>query len=82
MGECVKCGADAAHRCELCMECSRKAIRAIFQENPELKHAFNAAIDELGKPESVKKMAEQITPVIKAVGALQKAALGEERSDV
>lgn len=45
-------------------EQAKKNLQKIFKENPELKEAFVETIQEMKKPENIKKMAKDISDVI------------------
>ena len=53
-----------------CLDCCRKEIKKIFDENPEAKAAFKETIEELRKPENIMKMAND---AVKFMNALQTA---------
>lgn len=59
MKKCIVCGKElpGSWAGEKCLDCSRKAMKKIFQENPEVKQAFMEAINELKKPENIERMA-------------------------
>ena len=55
---------------DICLECSRKNVKKIFRENPEIKQAFRETIEELKKPENVEKMAKNTANFMNVVQAL------------
>lgn len=59
MKKCIVCGKELPESWagEKCLDCSRKAMKKIFQENPEVKQAFMETIQDLKKPENIECMA-------------------------
>lgn len=58
MGKCRVCGKALPYKADKCGECAKKSLQALFKENPELKKAFKETVEELKKPENIKKMAD------------------------
>lgn len=60
MKTCTHCGNEIPDyfKGDKCLECSRASIRKIFAENPEVKQAFHETIEEMKKPENMKKMVD------------------------
>ena len=52
--KCRQCGKELKPHwsTDICLECSRKNVKKIFRENPEIKQAFRETIEELKKPEN------------------------------
>lgn len=75
MANCRQCGKELpkAWSTDICLECSRENIRKIFKENPEVKKAFKESVEDLKKPENVKKMADVTCAFIRGVQALQRS---------
>lgn len=48
-------------------EKAKQNIKRLFADNPELKKAFKETLDEMRKPEHIKKMADDICAVMGAV---------------
>lgn len=69
MKKCVVCGKElpGSWAGEKCLDCSRKAMKKIFQENPEVKQAFMEAINELKKPENIERMARDTANFMNAL---------------
>lgn len=69
MKKCVVCGKElpGSWAGEKCLDCSRKAIKKIFQENPEVKQAFMEAIQDLKKPENIERMARDTANFMNAL---------------
>ena len=68
---CRQCGKELPKNfsTDTCLECSRANVKKIFKENPEVKQAFMESIEEMKKPENIKKMADD---TVKFMQALQK----------
>lgn len=73
MANCKQCGKELPKvwSTDICLECSRENVRKIFKENPEVKEAFKETIEDLKKPENVKKMADVTCAFMRGVQALQ-----------
>ena len=69
MKKCVICGKElpGSWAGEKCLDCSRKAIKKIFQENPEVKQAFMETIQDLKKPENIERMARDTANFMNAL---------------
>ena len=69
MKKCVVCGKElpGSWAGEKCLDCSRKAIKKIFQENPEVKQAFMETIQDLKKPENIERMARDTANFMNAL---------------
>ena len=72
--KCRQCGKELPKvwSTDICLECSRENVRKIFKENPDVKEAFKETIEDLKKPENVKKMADVTCAFMRGVQALQK----------
>lgn len=75
MANCRQCGKELPQiwTTDICLECSRENVKKIFKENPEVKQAFKESIEEMRKPENMKKMVDDTCHFMSAVQALQKA---------
>lgn len=75
MANCRQCGKELPKvwSTDICLECSRENVRKIFKENPDVKEAFKETIEDLKKPENVKKMADVTCAFMRGVQALQKS---------
>ena len=58
-------------RTDICLDCSRKNLQKLFRDDPELKDAFIETIEELRKPENIKKMAQDTCRVINAINEMR-----------
>ena len=56
----------------ICLECSKENVRKIFKENPEIKDAFRESIEEMKKPENMKKMVDDTARFIGAIQSMRK----------
>lgn len=67
---CRQCGKELPKNftTNICLECSKENVRKIFKENPEIKDAFKESIEEMKKPENMKKMVDD---TVRFMGALQ-----------
>lgn len=74
MANCRQCGKELPPiwSTNICLDCSTANVKKIFKENPEVKQAFKESIDELKKPENIKKMADVTCAFMRGVQALQK----------
>lgn len=73
MTKCRECGKILPNEqiTDICLDCSRKNIQKLFRENPELKDAFVESINELKKPENIKKMVYDTCRVINAINEMR-----------
>lgn len=71
---CRQCGKELPKNftTNICLECSKENVRKIFKENPEIKDAFKETIEEMKKPENMKKMVNDTARFIDAVQSMQK----------
>lgn len=67
---CSVCGKELpdSYSTDKCLDCARKALQETFKKNPELRQAFKESIQELKKPENIKKMTDD---TVKFIGAIQ-----------
>lgn len=74
MAKCIVCGKELPRvwSTDKCLECSREAVRQIFKENPEVKQVFKESVEEMQKPENMKKMVDDTCRFIASIQALQK----------
>ena len=72
---CRQCGRELPKvwGTDICLECSRENVRKIFKENPDIKEVFKETIEDLKKPENVKKMTDVTCAFMRGVQALQKS---------
>lgn len=75
MKNCRQCGKELPQfwSTDICLECSRENVRKIFKEDPDVKQEFKEAIEDMKKPENVKKMADVTCAFMRGVQALQKS---------
>lgn len=73
MMKCRECGKYLLNgqRTDICLDCSRKNLQKLFCDDPELKDAFIETIEELRKPENIKKMAQDTCRVINAINEMR-----------
>ena len=73
MANCRQCGKELpkSWSTDICLECSRENVRKIFKENPEVKQAFKESIEEMKKPENVKKMADDTVKFMQALQSIK-----------
>ena len=71
---CRQCGKELPKNftTNICLECSKENVRKIFKENPEIKDAFKESIEEMKKPENMKKMVDNTVRFIGAVQSMRK----------
>ncbi len=71
---CRQCGKELPKNftTNICLECSKENVRKIFKENPEIKDAFRESIEEMKKPENMKKMVDDTARFIGAIQSMQK----------
>lgn len=72
MMKCRECGKmlPKEQRIDICLDCSRKKIQKRFRDDPQLKDEFKKTIEELRKPENVKKRADDTCCVINAINEM------------
>ena len=73
MKKCRQCGKELQnpYSTDICLDCSRENVKKIFKENPELKQAFKESIEEMKKPENMKKMVDDTVRFMGAIQPLQ-----------
>lgn len=71
---CRQCGKELPKNftTNICLECSKENVRKIFKENPEIKDAFRKSIEEMKKPENMKKMVDDTVRFMGVVQSMQK----------
>ena len=71
--KCRECGKmlTQEQRIDICLDCSRKNMQKLFRDDPELKDAFKKTIEELRKPENVKKMVDGVCRVVNAINEMR-----------
>lgn len=74
MAVCRQCGKELPKvwSTDICLDCSRENVRKIFKENPEVKQAFRESIEEMRKPENVRKMADNTVSFLQSIQSIQK----------
>ena len=70
--KCRECGKMLPQEqiIDICLDCSRKNMQKLFRDDPELKDAFRETIEELRKPENVKKMLDGACRVVNAINKM------------
>lgn len=56
------------------LEESREKLRQTFKEHPEVKKAYMETIEELKKPENMKRMVDDTVKFMEAIQKLQEEA--------
>lgn len=71
--KCKQCGKELQKlsSVDICLDCSRENVRKIFKENPEVKEAFKETIEDMKKPENIKKMVGSTVKALQGLQALQ-----------
>lgn len=71
---CRQCGKELPKNftTNICLECSKENVRKIFKENQEIKDAFRESIEEMRKPENMKKMVDDTVRFMGAIQSMQK----------
>lgn len=71
--KCRQCGVylPDTYITDICLNCSRENLKKSFAKNPELKQVFKETIEELRKPENVKKMADDTVKFMKLIQSIQ-----------
>ena len=74
MAKCVVCGKELPKigSTDKCSECCRKAVQKMFKQYPDVKEAFHESIEEMKKPENMKKMVDDTCRFMAAIQELQK----------
>lgn len=73
MTKCRECGKmlPQGQKTDICLDCCRKNMQKLFRDDPELKDAFRETIEELRKPENVKKMVDGACRVVNAINKMR-----------
>ena len=73
MAYCIKCGKEIPNdtKSGLCIDCCKADLKEYFSKNPEVKQAFKESIEEMKKPENVKKMADDTVKFMQALQAIK-----------
>lgn len=71
---CRQCGKELPRisSTDICTDCARTNLKKSLDANPELKKAFNEAVEETFSPENRKKMVDTTVRFMQALQALQK----------
>lgn len=71
--KCRKCGKGLPKTgiTDICLECSRENVRQIFKENPEVKQAFKESVEDMRRPENMKKMVANTVKFMRGLQTLQ-----------
>ena len=71
---CRQCGKELTnpYSTDICLDCSRENVKKIFKEYPEVKQAFKESINELKKPENMKRMVDDIVRFMQVIQDMQK----------
>lgn len=74
MVKCRQCGKELppVWSTDICLDCSRENVKKIFKENPEVKQALKESIEEMKKPENMKKMVDDTCRFMSVIQSLQK----------
>ena len=74
MKKCKQCGKELSnpYSTDICLDCSRDNVKKIFKEYPEVKQAFKESIDELKKPENIKRMVDDTVKFMQTIQDIQK----------
>ena len=67
---------------DICSECSKKNVKALFRENPELKQAFIETVEEMKRPENLKKASEDFIKVAEPIMKLHNKITRRENHEV
>ena len=73
MAICRQCGKELpnTYSTDICLDCSRENVKKIFKECPEVKQAFKESIDELKKPENMKRMVDDTVRFMQTIQDMQ-----------
>lgn len=73
MTKCRECGKalPQGQRVDTCLDCSIKNMQKLFRDDTELKDAFRETIEELRRPENVKKMVDGACRVVNAINKMR-----------
>lgn len=74
MAICRQCGKELQQTqvIEICSDCAKENVRKIFNDHPEAKQAFKESIDELKKPENMKRMVDDTVRFMQAIQSIRK----------
>lgn len=72
--KCRQCGLylPSNYITDICLNCSKDNLRKTFKEHPDVKEAFKETIDEMRKPENIKKMTDDVVRFMQAIQSLRK----------
>lgn len=73
MKQCRQCGKELPDTwsTDICLECSKANVQKIFQQHPEVKQAFKESVEEMKKPENMKRMVNNTVQFMQKVQQLQ-----------
>lgn len=74
MAICRQCGKELQQTqvIEICSDCAKENVRKIFNDYPEVKQAFKESIDELKKPENMKRMVDDTLRFMQEIQSIRK----------
>ena len=74
MKKCRQCGKELPnpYSTDICLDCSRENVKKIFKEYPEVKQVFKESIEEMKKPENMKKMVDDTVRFMGVIQSLQR----------
>lgn len=74
MSVCRQCEKEMPqnYTTDICLECSRANVKQIFNENPEVKQAFKESIEEMKKPENMKRIVDDTVRFMRILQTIQK----------
>lgn len=73
MSVCRQCGKELPqnYTTDICLECSKANVNKIFKEHPEAKQAFKESIDEMKKPENMKRMVDDTVRFMQVIQSIK-----------
>lgn len=72
--KCKNCGKSLSYKADKCGYCAKKSLQKIFAENPEVKQAFKESIEEMRKPDNVKKMVDDTYSFVERLKSLHRTS--------
>ena len=72
---CPICGSEMPNTptANKCLKCCRKELQQLFKKYPEFEQTFKETIEELKKPENIKKMSEDTVKFMKAINSVKRS---------
>lgn len=72
---CRQCGKELCYgwSTDICIECSKANLKKIFKEHPDVKQVFKESIEEMKKPENMKRMVDDTVRFMSIIQTIQQS---------